>query len=173
MGEQWWLAGYMGFYECVTRRRQNKPSSTQKPSEKSTYQKATARSHVELTVPTLLVLGDQTPSRSTDAKVTTHSPTQTESNKSTHRACIQGCDLYYCVLIRPCRLSLSLFCNLVLRYVNQGQCKLHGDSAKRLAPPRHTKDRKHLQSTQTTVNRHNPQTKHQAPSKEQPKSKVA
>ena len=34
---------------------------------------------------------------------------------------------------------------------------LHGQSSKRLAPPRNTKDRKHLQSTQTTVNRHNSQ----------------
>ena len=42
---------------------------------------------------------------------------------------------------------------------------LHGESSKRLAPPRNTKHRKHLQSTQTTVNRHNSQTKHQALSK--------
>ena len=37
---------------------------------------------------------------------------------------------------------------------------LHRESSTRLAPPRNTKDRKHLQSTQTTVNRHNSQTKH-------------
>ena len=37
---------------------------------------------------------------------------------------------------------------------------LHGESSKRLAPPRNTEDRKHLQSTQTTINRHNSQTKH-------------
>ena len=39
---------------------------------------------------------------------------------------------------------------------------LHGESSKRLAPPRNTKDRKHLQDTQSTVNRHTSQTKHQA-----------
>ena len=33
---------------------------------------------------------------------------------------------------------------------------------------KNTKDRKHLQSTQSTVNRHTSQTKHQAPSKRQP-----
>ena len=42
---------------------------------------------------------------------------------------------------------------------------LHGKSSKRLAPPRNIKDRKHLQSTQSTVNS---QTKHQALSKGQP-----
>ena len=45
---------------------------------------------------------------------------------------------------------------------------LHGESSKRLAPPRNTEDRKHLSSTQSTVNRHNSQTKHQALSKGQP-----
>ena len=40
--------------------------------------------------------------------------------------------------------------------------ELHGESCKRLAPPRNTKYRIHLQSTQSTVNRHNSQTKHQA-----------
>ena len=39
---------------------------------------------------------------------------------------------------------------------------LHGESIKRLAPPRNTKDRRHLQSTQSTVNRHTSQTKHHA-----------
>ena len=40
-------------------------------------------------------------------------------------------------------------------------CVLHGESSKRLAPPRNTKDKKRLQSTQTTVNRRNrPSTKH-------------
>ena len=48
------------------------------------------------------------------------------------------------------------------------QCVLHGGSSKRLAPPRNTKDRKHLQSTQSTVNRHTSQTTHQALSKGQP-----
>ena len=38
---------------------------------------------------------------------------------------------------------------------------LHGESSKRLAPPTN-KVRKHLQSTQTSVNRHNSQTKHRA-----------
>ena len=47
---------------------------------------------------------------------------------------------------------------------------LHGESSKRLAPPRKTKDRKHLQSIQTTVNRHNSQTKHLELSKGQPGS---
>ena len=41
---------------------------------------------------------------------------------------------------------------------------------KRLAPPSNTKDRKHLQSTQTTVNTHKSQTKHQALSKGQPRN---
>ena len=50
---------------------------------------------------------------------------------------------------------------------------LHGESPKRSAPPRNTKDRKHPQSTQTIFNRHNSQTKHQAPSKEQPKCQNA
>ena len=49
----------------------------------------------------------------------------------------------------------------------------HGESSKLLAPPRNTKDRKHLQSIQTTVNRHNSQTKHQALSKGQPRSQDA
>ena len=44
---------------------------------------------------------------------------------------------------------------------------LHKESSKLLAPPRNTKDRKHLQSTQTSVDRHNSQTKHQALSKGQ------
>ena len=35
---------------------------------------------------------------------------------------------------------------------------LHGESSKRPAPPRNTKDMKYLQSTQTTVNRHTSQT---------------
>ena len=52
-------------------------------------------------------------------------------------------------------------------------CVLHGESSKRLAPPRNTKDRKHLQAAQTTVNRHNSQTKHQALSKGQPRSQDA
>ena len=50
---------------------------------------------------------------------------------------------------------------------------LHGESSKRLAPPRDTKDRKHLQSVQRTVNRHNSQTKHQALSKGQSRSQDA
>ena len=45
---------------------------------------------------------------------------------------------------------------------------LHGGSPKRPAPPRNIKDRKHPQSTRSTVNRHNTQTKHQALSKGQP-----
>ena len=45
---------------------------------------------------------------------------------------------------------------------------LHGQSSKRLAPPRNSQDRKHLQSTQRTVNRHTSQTKHQALSNGQP-----
>ena len=45
---------------------------------------------------------------------------------------------------------------------------LHGESYKRLAPPRNTTKPKHLQSTQTTVKSHNSPTKHRAPSKEQP-----
>ena len=49
---------------------------------------------------------------------------------------------------------------------------LHGESSKRLAPPRNTKDRKHLQSTQLTVDRHNSQTKHQALSKGQPGGRI-
>ena len=49
---------------------------------------------------------------------------------------------------------------------------LHGESYKYLAPPRNQKEREHLQSTQTTANRHNSQTKHQAPSKTQPKSRI-
>ena len=47
---------------------------------------------------------------------------------------------------------------------------LHGESSKRLASPRNTTDRKHIQSTQTTVNRHNSQTMHLAVSKGQPGS---
>lgn len=39
-----------------------------------------------------------------------------------------------------------------------------GQNVKRLAPSRHTKDRKHLQSA-SVVNRHKPQNKHQAPSR--------
>ena len=50
---------------------------------------------------------------------------------------------------------------------------LHRESSKRLAPPRNTKDRKHPQSTRTTINRHNSQTKHQALSKGQPASQDA
>jgi len=50
---------------------------------------------------------------------------------------------------------------------------LHGESSKRLAPPRSTNDRRYLQSTQTTVNRHNTQTIHQALSKGQPRSQDA
>ena len=50
---------------------------------------------------------------------------------------------------------------------------LHGESSKRLAPPRNTKDRKHLQSTQSTVNRHTSQTKHQALSKGQPGKRIS
>ena len=42
-----------------------------------------------------------------------------------------------------------------------------------LAPPRKTKDWKHLQSTQTTVNRHNSQSKHQALLKRQRRSQDA
>ena len=49
----------------------------------------------------------------------------------------------------------------------------HGDSPERLAPPRNTKDWERLQSTHMTANRHNSQTKHQAPLKGQPKSQVA
>ena len=49
---------------------------------------------------------------------------------------------------------------------------LHGESSKRLAPPRNTENRKHLQSTQSTVNRHTSQTKHQALSKGQPGRRI-
>ena len=44
---------------------------------------------------------------------------------------------------------------------------LHGESSKRPALPRNTKEREHLQSTQTTTNRYNSQTKNQALSKSQ------
>ena len=54
-----------------------------------------------------------------------------------------------------------------------GSCVLHGESSKRMAPARNTTDRKHLELTETTANRHNSQTKHQAPSKGQPKRQVA
>ena len=49
---------------------------------------------------------------------------------------------------------------------------LHRESSKRLALPRNTNDRKHLQSTQTTVNRNNAQPKHQALSKGQPGRRI-
>ena len=49
---------------------------------------------------------------------------------------------------------------------------LHGESSKRLAPPRNTEDRKHLQSTQPSVTRHTAQTKHQALSKGQPGRRI-
>ena len=45
---------------------------------------------------------------------------------------------------------------------------LHGGSSTCLASPRNTKDRKHVQSTQSTVNRQSSQTKHQALSKGRP-----
>ena len=50
----------------------------------------------------------------------------------------------------------------------------HGESYKRLAPPRNTKRQEHLriQSTQSTVNRHSSQTKHQALSKGQPGRRI-
>ena len=52
-----------------------------------------------------------------------------------------------CVLGRPTVWLLpSLFCSCQMHEKNV----LHGDSSKRLAPPRNTKDRKHLQSTQST-----------------------
>ena len=49
---------------------------------------------------------------------------------------------------------------------------LHGESSKHLAPPRNTKDKEDLQSTQMTANRHNSQIKHQAPLQGQSKSPV-
>ena len=49
---------------------------------------------------------------------------------------------------------------------------LHGESSKRVAPPRNTKDRKHLQSTQSTVNQHTSQTKHQVLSNGQPGRRI-
>ena len=51
-------------------------------------------------------------------------------------------------------------------------CMLHGESTTHLAPPRNTKHRERLQLTQMTAKRHNSQTKHQAPSKGQPKSRT-
>ena len=56
---------------------------------------------------------------------------------------------------------------LVLDLLTRACSVLYGESSKRLAPPRNTKDRKHLQSTQTTVDRHNSQTKHLVLSKGQ------
>ena len=70
------------------------------------------------------------------------------------------------------------YCGWKLTYM-ANQCKntcslsvgvLQGESSKRLVPPRNTKDMKDLQSTQTTVYRHNSQTKHLALSKGQPGS---
>ena len=52
------------------------------------------------------------------------------------------------------------------------QCVLHGGSSKRLAPPRNTRDRKHLQSTQSTVNRQTSQTKHQSHWKGRPRIRL-
>ena len=59
------------------------------------------------------------------------------------------------------------------RAINFGHMVVLGKTSKRLAPPRNTKDRKHLQSTQTIVNRHNSQSKHQALSKGRPMSQGA
>ena len=50
---------------------------------------------------------------------------------------------------------------------------LHGESSKRLAPPRNTKAWKRLPSAQTNGNRHDSQKKHQALSKGQPGSQDA
>ena len=50
---------------------------------------------------------------------------------------------------------------------------LRAESYKHLAPPRNTNNKQYLQSTQTTINRHNSQTKQPAPSKDQPKIRVA
>ena len=47
-----------------------------------------------------------------------------------------------------------------------------GESSKRLAALRITKDGKHLQSTQSTVNRHTSQTKHQALPEGQPGRRI-
>ena len=47
---------------------------------------------------------------------------------------------------------------------------LRGESSKH--PARNTKDMEHIKSTQTTANRPNSQTKHQEPSKGQPKSRI-
>ena len=52
------------------------------------------------------------------------------------------------------------------------QFVLHGERSKQQGPPRNTNDRDLLQSTQMTAKRHISQTKHQAPSKGQPKSRM-
>ena len=66
-------------------------------------------------------------------------------------------------LLRTCRTMPSSILAIVL----------HGERFKRLIPPRNTKHRRHLQSTQTTINRHNSHTKHLALSKGQPGSQDA
>ena len=67
---------------------------------------------------------------------------------------------------------LSLPCACIFICCNVGMWVLHGESSKYLAPPRNTKGTERLQSTQMTTKRHNSQTKHQAPSKGQPKSRI-
>ena len=67
------------------------------------------------------------------------------------------------VLIFACAvvgLSLpALACAMLCRSWRCQACVLHGESSKRPAPPRNTKDRKHLQSSQTTTT-HIPSTWH-------------
>ena len=54
-------------------------------------------------------------------------------------------------------------CALTVRNV------LHGHSYKRLAPPGITENKKHVQSNQTILHRHNSLTEHLAPSKRSPR----
>ena len=79
--------------------------------------------------------------------------------KAQTNVCEHTCNLKPCMRTHLCHTTLASVAQ--------------GESPKRLAPPRNTKDREHLHSTQTTANRHCSQTRHQAPSKGHPKSQGA
>ena len=103
-----------------------------------------------------------------------HAPAQTPCNQpaiaqTQHRLTAQLAQLGLHYFLR---LAHALYCRSrrCLDYV--AFSVLHGESSKCLAPPRNTKDRKHLQSTQSTGNRHTSQTKHQTLLKGQPRIRI-
>ena len=130
------------FRYCVTRRKQQRPGIA---SNDNTMHVPTTRSCADLTKP------NHTPTRHIRAKekivLQMATPQASSSQRTRIRYCVTRRKLQTPGTAEEHKRQETPAINPNDRQPTQLYCVLHGETSKRLASPRNTKDRKHLQSS--------------------------